>query len=86
MLLEIIDILKPRKVIIPKLQIIEITAVKRGRITPLTDLKLINKIKAMTKKEIGNNLVKSLFIKSEIVELFPSYLFFKFATLLKTSS
>ena len=65
-LLEIIDILIPKKAILPKLHTILTTAIKRGSITPLTDLKLNNKIIAITKNAMGKSVVKSFRIKSEI--------------------
>ena len=51
---------------LPKLQTIDIMAIKRGNNTPLIDLKLKNKMNAIIKKERGNKLVKSSLIKSEI--------------------
>ena len=65
-LFEIIDILISRKAMLPKLQTIAIIAIKRGNNTPLIDLKLKNKMNAITKKARGNKFVKSSLIKSEI--------------------
>ena len=65
-LFEIIDILIPKKAILPKLHTILITAIKRGSITPVKDLKLNNNTIAITKNAMGKSVVKSFRIKSDI--------------------
>jgi hypothetical protein len=68
MLLEIIDILNPSKLMVPKVQIMAMEAVKRGSKTPKIDRKLINKTVAINKKAMGSNVVKSFLIKSAIAD------------------
>ena len=65
-LFEIIDILIPKKAMVPRLHTILITAIKRGSITPLNDLKLNNNTIAITKNAMGKSVVNSFRIKSDM--------------------